>query len=108
MIFSIDLFNFYYVIYFKNVNFCFKKKKKAKQNSNTNHKYFRLINQVKSPSQLSSQSHYIYFKYGIRPNWDDVNNIAGGRWLLDFPRQQKFHLVDEYWKKIVRNNFFSI
>ncbi|KAE9533450.1 hypothetical protein AGLY_009088 [Aphis glycines] len=62
--------------------------------------FWCLINHIKSPSQLSSQSHYSYFKYGIKPNWDDVNNIAGGQWLLDLP-QQKFHLVDEYWKKIL-------
>ncbi|KAF0757744.1 eukaryotic translation initiation factor 4E-1B-like [Aphis craccivora] len=62
--------------------------------------FWFLFNHTKCPSKLSSQSHYSYFKYGIKPNWDDVNNIAGGRWLLDFPQQQ-FHPVDEYWRKIL-------
>ncbi|XP_026820772.1 eukaryotic translation initiation factor 4E-1A-like [Rhopalosiphum maidis] len=63
--------------------------------------FWCLFNHIKSPSQLPSQSHYSYFKYGIKPNWDDENNISGGRWLLEFSQKKKFHLVNEYWKKII-------
>jgi len=64
-----------------------------------------LFNHIKRPSQLSWQSHYSYFKYGIKPSWDDEKNSAGGRWLLQLPPVKKCTLVDEYWKQIVRNTF---
>jgi len=77
-----------------------------KKNSNTNYKHFSLFNHIKRPSQLSWHSQYSYFKYGIKPNWDDEKNSAGGRWLLQLPPLRKCTLVDEYWKQIVRNTFF--
>uniref|UniRef100_A0A2H8TGI6 Eukaryotic translation initiation factor 4E n=1 Tax=Melanaphis sacchari TaxID=742174 RepID=A0A2H8TGI6_9HEMI len=62
--------------------------------------FWCLFNHIKKPSQLSLQSHYSYFKYGIKPNWDDDKNSAGGRWILEIPLSNKIHLIDEYWMKI--------
>ncbi|CAI6353598.1 unnamed protein product [Macrosiphum euphorbiae] len=63
--------------------------------------FWCLFNHIKPPSQLSWHSQYSYFKNGIKPNWDDEKNKAGGRWLLQLPPLKKCTLVDEYWKQIV-------
>ncbi|XP_022161816.1 eukaryotic translation initiation factor 4E-1A-like isoform X2 [Myzus persicae] len=63
--------------------------------------FWCVFNHIKSPSQLAKHSHYSYFKYGIKPNWDDAKNSAGGRWLLQLPPVKKCTLVDEYWRQIM-------
>ncbi|XP_001945775.2 eukaryotic translation initiation factor 4E-1A-like [Acyrthosiphon pisum] len=63
--------------------------------------FWCLFNHIKRPSQLSWHSQYSYFKYGIKPNWDDEKNSAGGRWLLQLPPLKKCTRVDEYWKQII-------
>ncbi|XP_060860157.1 eukaryotic translation initiation factor 4E-1B-like [Metopolophium dirhodum] len=63
--------------------------------------FWCLFNHIKRPSQLSWHNEYSYFKYGIKPHWDDEKNSAGGRWLLQLPPLRKCNLVDEYWKQIM-------
>ncbi|KAL5237996.1 hypothetical protein ACI65C_005406 [Semiaphis heraclei] len=63
--------------------------------------FWSLFNHIKRPSQLAWQSHYSYFKYGIKPNQDDEKNSAGGCWLLQLPSVKKCTLVDEYWRQIM-------
>ncbi len=49
-------------------------------------------------------SDYCVFKEGIKPMWEDVHNINGGKWILEFSkglnRESNPHL-DEIWLEVL-------
>ncbi len=56
----------------------------------------RLYKTVKPPSQLSTYSDYSMFKDGIRPMWEDEQNLHGGRWVIHVghPPPSSYCLLD--------------
>lgn len=59
---------------------------------------FRQISTLEKPC---SGTAYYCFKSTIRPNWDDVNNVNGGRWAIDVSRQEVPVLLDFYWLSLL-------
>uniref|UniRef100_A0A0N5AMR8 EIF-4F 25 kDa subunit n=1 Tax=Syphacia muris TaxID=451379 RepID=A0A0N5AMR8_9BILA len=51
----------------------------------TLHEFWNLITGLQKPT---SGMAYYCFKTSIRPNWDDENNINGGRWAINVSNQE--------------------
>lgn len=58
--------------------------------------FWALFNNLKEPSQLSPGNTYNLFKHGIKPEWEDENNMSGGEWRVALPSSAR-SILDEYW-----------
>jgi len=58
--------------------------------------FWRVFNNIKPPSVLSSGSNYHLFKDHIEPKWEDQLNSRGGKWTILLPKNRK-ELVDQAW-----------
>ena len=52
---------------------------------------------VLSPSSLQPGADYSLFKAGISPDWEDLANRRGGRWVVNTGRQE----VDKDWVEVM-------
>uniref|UniRef100_A0A7S2JX99 mRNA cap-binding protein n=1 Tax=Leptocylindrus danicus TaxID=163516 RepID=A0A7S2JX99_9STRA len=60
--------------------------------------FWRIFNNVKPASQLSTNSNYHIFKKGVEPMWEDPMNAKGGKWVLTIPKKEsKAGRCDEWW-----------
>lgn len=60
--------------------------------------FWRLFNNMNTPSELKLQSNYHLFKEGIMPAWEDPQNAKGGKWVLQLnTTAAEKKLLDELW-----------
>jgi len=59
--------------------------------------FWRLHNNMTSPSQLQLGSTYSLFKNGIEPKWEDPANEGGGKWTAVIQRQKGLWNLDKLW-----------
>jgi translation initiation factor 4E len=52
------------------------------------------------PSRLGQGSYYHVFRSGIRPEWEDARNEAGGKWVISVQHQMQGRL-NELWLNTV-------
>jgi len=57
--------------------------------------FWRLYKAIRAPSTLTKGSNYHLFKHGITPEWEDIQNEEGGKWLFAFSRTDT--RVDAAW-----------
>lgn len=62
--------------------------------------FWALIHTIVGPSKLKHGCDYSFFKKGIFPDWEDVRNAPGGRWMINVDRKQREEL-DNYWREIL-------
>lgn len=48
--------------------------------------FWALFNNTPLISDLPSGSNYHFFKTGIEPKWEDLENLDGGRWVLSLSK----------------------
>ncbi|KAK4536565.1 hypothetical protein CDCA_CDCA09G2590 [Cyanidium caldarium] len=58
--------------------------------------FWSAVNNIVEPSRLPMSSNMHMFKHGIRPEWEDAMNEAGGKWVLTLGKRD-LHRVDEFW-----------
>lgn len=63
--------------------------------------FWALYNHIQSASGLNWGSDYYLFKEGIKPMWEDENNVKGGRWLVVVDKQKRSQLLDHYWLELL-------
>ncbi|CAB3397659.1 unnamed protein product [Caenorhabditis bovis] len=63
--------------------------------------FWGLYNHIQTAGGLNWGSDYYLFKEGIKPMWEDVNNVQGGRWLVVVDKQRRSHLLDHYWLELL-------
>ncbi|CAI2354286.1 unnamed protein product [Caenorhabditis sp. 36 PRJEB53466] len=66
--------------------------------------FWSLYNHIQSAGGLNWGSDYYLFKEGIKPMWEDVNNVQGGRWLVVVDKQKlqrRTQLLDHYWLELL-------
>eukprot|EP01120_Amphizonella_sp_Union-15-10_P002346 TRINITY_DN1251_c0_g1_i6.p1 TRINITY_DN1251_c0_g1~~TRINITY_DN1251_c0_g1_i6.p1 ORF type:complete len:199 (-),score=35.28 TRINITY_DN1251_c0_g1_i6:45-641(-) len=51
--------------------------------------FWRYLNHIAKPSQLTINSNYHLFKKGVKPLWEDSNNINGGKWVIELKAEAK-------------------
>ncbi|KAH7724873.1 translation initiation factor 4E [Aphelenchoides avenae] len=59
--------------------------------------FWALYTQLQLASGLNWSSDYYLFKDGIKPMWEDENNVKGGRWLVVVDKQKRAATLDQYW-----------
>jgi len=67
--------------------------------------FWSLYNHIEVASRLPAGCDYSLFKEGIFPDWEDVRNAPGGRWMINVDKRQRSQCLDTYWLEIL---FFLI
>lgn len=60
--------------------------------------FWGLFNNLVPPSRLQLGSNYHMFKDGIQPEWEDKANAKGGKWVINFKKQESF---DQAWEMLL-------
>ncbi|CAK5008648.1 unnamed protein product [Meloidogyne enterolobii] len=63
--------------------------------------FWALYNHIQPATGLGWSSDYYLFKEGIKPMWEDPNNINGGRWLVQVDKQSRQYKLDKYWMEVM-------
>lgn len=63
--------------------------------------FWSFVNHLRPPSELTSGVDYSFFKNGIRPEWEDEQNVKGGRLTVISAPKAKSALIDEVWLDIL-------
>eukprot|EP00092_Neocalanus_flemingeri_P029731 GFUD01032279.1.p1 GENE.GFUD01032279.1~~GFUD01032279.1.p1 ORF type:complete len:292 (+),score=82.86 GFUD01032279.1:192-1067(+) len=59
--------------------------------------FWQVFNYIEPASKLGSGCDYSVFKKGIMPDWEDFQNMSGGRWLINSERNNRSEVLDNYW-----------
>jgi len=59
--------------------------------------FWALYQHVKLPAYLPQGCDYMVFRAGIRPEWEDSANRAGGRWLCEIDRAARNTDLNSKW-----------
>eukprot|EP01120_Amphizonella_sp_Union-15-10_P000405 TRINITY_DN1040_c0_g1_i2.p1 TRINITY_DN1040_c0_g1~~TRINITY_DN1040_c0_g1_i2.p1 ORF type:complete len:238 (-),score=48.99 TRINITY_DN1040_c0_g1_i2:117-770(-) len=62
--------------------------------------FWRYFNHIAKPSQLTINSNYHLFKKGVKPLWEDQNNVNGGKWVIELKSDAK-QILDILWQNII-------
>jgi len=68
---------------------------------NTVEDFWFILKQVQSPSNIPAGYTYSVFRGDILPDWEDVNNKNGGRWMVSFPKSQRQEMLDTRWMDVL-------
>eukprot|EP00092_Neocalanus_flemingeri_P026087 GFUD01028273.1.p1 GENE.GFUD01028273.1~~GFUD01028273.1.p1 ORF type:complete len:276 (-),score=79.62 GFUD01028273.1:60-887(-) len=63
--------------------------------------FWHTVNQVQPASCLPAGYTYSVFRVGIIPDWEDVHNRDGGRWMVGFPKAEAQGKLDKRWMEIL-------
>jgi translation initiation factor 4E len=67
--------------------------------------FWSLYNHIELASKIPTGCDYSLFKEGIFPDWEDVRNKPGGRWIINLHKNNRAQFLDTYWLEIL---FFLI
>ncbi|TIC14044.1 translation initiation factor eIF4e [Wallemia mellicola] len=59
--------------------------------------FWNTYSYLNPPSTLPVVTDYQLFRSGVRPVWEDPENIKGGKWIL----RLKKGIVDQFWEDLV-------
>lgn len=60
--------------------------------------FWRVYNNLKPASELTMNSNYSVFRYGVEPSWEDPSNRNGGKFVLTILKKEtKSGKCDESW-----------
>lgn len=86
-----------------------KKGKKGRQNEyilhevysfNTIEDFWKMYNNIYSVEEIMPNTDYMLFKKGIRPEWEDLQNRNGGKWVVTLPIEEDMEEeVGQAWIK---------
>jgi len=62
--------------------------------------FWRLYNNIRPPSLLTTGQNYWLFKRNIEPKWEDPANESGGRWMVNMARSRS-DILDACWEKLL-------
>merc|ERR1719352_971185 len=63
--------------------------------------FWLTYNQVKLASQLPAGYTYSVFRSGILPDWEDMGNKDGGRWMVSFGKKERKEMLDNRWLEVL-------
>ena len=64
--------------------------------------FWRMYNNTYSVEEIMPNTDYMLFKKGIRPEWEDVHNRGGGKWVVTLPIQEDMEEeVGQAWLKVL-------
>lgn len=57
-------------------------------------------NNICPASELALKSDYHLFKFGVKPEWEDIQNKHGGKWAFQF-KDKKSVSIDNLWLHVM-------
>merc|ERR1719186_2191313 len=63
--------------------------------------FWLLTSQLKPPSNISTGHTYSVFRAGVAPDYEDVANMKGGRWMVSCPRVEREDRLDTRWLEVL-------
>jgi len=63
---------------------------------NSVEQFWGMLNNITRPSNLPMKSDYHLFRFGIKPEWEDPQNRAGGKWLWEM-KSAPADVIDQGW-----------
>jgi len=63
--------------------------------------FWLTYNQIKLASDLPAGLTYSVFRSGILPDWEDVGNREGGRWMASFSKKERKEMLDNRWLEVL-------
>uniref|UniRef100_A0A0K0FME9 EIF-4F 25 kDa subunit n=1 Tax=Strongyloides venezuelensis TaxID=75913 RepID=A0A0K0FME9_STRVS len=63
--------------------------------------FIAFLNEAKPPSVLKNGSDYNLFKHGIKPLWEESDNVEGGRAVLTLDKSANCEILDNMWKELM-------
>lgn len=59
--------------------------------------FWSVYSHLKPVQNLSDGCDYAFFKKGIKPMWEDLNNLNGERWIMNIQKNQDSNLLNSLW-----------
>merc|ERR550519_1283034 len=63
--------------------------------------FWQVYNYIEPASKLAQGCDYMVFKKGIQPDWEDFQNMSGGRWIVNSDRNVRGENLDAQWLEII-------
>jgi len=63
--------------------------------------FWQVYNYIEPASKLAQGCDYMVFKKGIQPDWEDFQNMSGGRWIVNSDRSIRGENLDDQWLEII-------
>jgi len=63
--------------------------------------FWLLTSQLKPPSNIPGGHTYSVFRAGVAPDWEDMANREGGRWMVSCPRVEREDKLDTRWLEVL-------
>jgi len=63
--------------------------------------FWLLTSQLKPPSNIPPGHTYSVFRAGVAPDYEDVANMKGGRWMVSCPRVEREDRLDTRWLEVL-------
>ena len=63
--------------------------------------FWQVYNYIEPASMLGRGCDYAVFKKGIQPDWEDFQNMSGGRWMVVLDKKISSELLDNHWLEIL-------
>jgi len=63
--------------------------------------FWQIYNYIEPASNLGSGCDYAVFKKGIQPDWEDFQNMSGGRWIINSDKTNRGDILDSRWLEII-------
>ena len=67
---------------------------------NTLENFWSLVNNLNRLSDIGVNGSYHFFKKGIQPKWEDVENVDGGKWVFTMNLEHSID-INMLWEKTV-------
>ena len=63
--------------------------------------FWQVYNYIEPASMLGRGCDYAVFKKGIQPDWEDFQNMSGGRWMVILDKKTGGDILDSHWLEIL-------
>jgi translation initiation factor 4E len=60
-----------------------------------------VTSQLRPPSNIPTGHTYSVFRGGVLPDWEDVANVKGGRWMIPCPKVEREDRLDTRWLEVL-------
>jgi len=63
--------------------------------------FWFVISQLRPPSNIPTGHTYSVFRGGVLPDWEDVANVEGGRWMITCSKVEREDRLDSRWLEVL-------
>ena len=63
--------------------------------------FWFVTSQLRPPSNITTGHTYSVFRGGVLPDWEDVANVEGGRWMITCNKVEREDRLDSRWLEVL-------